>query len=155
MADLAWAAGVLDVAGQWAAIPRVTKSGTSYTMRVRVRRPSGEREVLDHLCEMFGGSVGAYGSLGRLEWHVSGAKASLALYEEICPYLVQRARRAQAHAELCRRIVGFHPAGLDRTVPQGELVERHQLAQAARLHGVMVPTRPRARPPASPVALPF
>lgn len=132
MADLAWAAGVLDSQGQWVAARRKTKNGVSYTMRVRVRVSVTREDVLYELRRILGGHFSTGVRSHRSEWSVSGAKACLDLHETLAPYLKIRARLSQAHATACRSITEWTPAGMDRTVPPEALAEREVLLEAVR-----------------------
>lgn len=130
MADLSWAAGVLDLAGNFSA--PVRPGDRSYQMRItfRASRQMWTASACAELHRILGGAVShaATGSGGRLTWTVSGAKACLAVDELVLPYMRLRSRRVQLHAELCRMIRDFKPASFDqRVLPPEELRARYKL----------------------------
>lgn len=134
MADLSWAAGVLDLHGNFTAPQRTGKRGY-FQPRITYRsaRHMHTAVACEELRKVLGGSVtsGATGAGGRVVWTVSGAKACLAVDELLLPYLRFRTRRVQLHAELCRMIRDFKPATFaDRGLPPEEIRERYQVHSA-------------------------
>lgn len=134
MADLSWAAGVLDVEGNFSAPERTGKQGH---FQPRITYRATRRVATAHVCKelqrIFGGQVthGAPGTRGRAIWTVSGAKACLEIDELLLPYMRVRTRRVQLHAELCRMIREFKPASFEeRALPKGELQERYRVYSA-------------------------
>lgn len=129
MADLAWAAAVLDLHGNFSASERQGRKG-HYQPRITFRPRATDGRAATELERILGGKVtrAAAGAKGKPVWTLSGGKACLAVIEELAPYMRLRARRAQVLAELCRRIRDFKPASFDeRALPIGEIADRAAL----------------------------
>lgn len=134
MADLAWAAGVLDLRGNFIMIPRQhTKAEMGLFMpRITLRANAHARDAPDELARILGGSA-TYpaGRAGQKMWTLGGAKACLEADELLLSYMRVRGRRVQLHAELCRAIREFKPASFDdRTIPLEERRRRYELYTA-------------------------
>lgn len=141
MADLAWAAGVLDASGAFVAherkrVNRPVLSGL-YIPRIRVRTSSKGQNPpaqLATLRTILGGSVGrtqATNAKGRFEWQTSGAKAVAAALDELMPYLHSRSRQAQLLRELCRLILEDRSRAFDeRSLTTAQIHERALLVEA-------------------------
>jgi hypothetical protein len=138
MADMAWAAAVLDCLGSWRVHQRYSPpgGGGSYSPRVVVRtRQVVQRPLLERMQELYGGSISrpAHKNQGppQWEWAVSGAKSSAAVTEAVLPYLWLKHRRAAAHLRLCRQILAFkRPSFADRDLPRAEIQARNELFRA-------------------------
>lgn len=132
MAELAWAAGVLDLRGDFAMIPRPDQRGL-FMPRITMRSNKRDYKVPDELERILGGHAAYFkgsGNRGKA-WTIAGAKACLLLDEQLLPYMRIRARRVQLHAELCRMIREFKPASFeDRTIPVEERRLRYELFRA-------------------------
>jgi hypothetical protein len=132
MADLAWAAGVLDANGNFVMIPRGSTQPGLFMPRITYKARAHARPITDRLAVILGGHAAFLkGGQGQRVWTLSGAKACLEADELLLPYLHVRARRVQLHAELCRAIREFKPASFeDRTVPAEERRRRYELFAA-------------------------
>ncbi len=125
MVDLAWAAAILDLHGNFSASERQGRKG-HYQPRITYR-PRVDAKAASELERILGGKVtrAAAGAKGKPVWTLSGAKACLAVIEEVLPYMRLRARKAQMLAELCRMIRDFKPASFgDRGLPLHEIMAR-------------------------------
>ena len=126
MADLAWAAAILDLQGNFSASERKGRRG-HYQPRITYRPKVLDARAADELQRIFGGRVtrAAAGSKGKPVWTLSGGKACLVAIEEVLPYMRLRARKAQMLAELCRMIRDYKPASFDeRELPLHEILKR-------------------------------
>lgn len=135
MAELAWAAGVLDLRGDFAMIPRRGEVGGLGLFMPRITMRSNKRDYKapDELERILGGHAAYFKGTGNRgkAWTVAGAKACLLLDEQLLPYMHLRAKRVQLHAELCRMIRDFKPASFeDRAIPVEERRLRYELFKA-------------------------
>lgn len=132
MAELAWAAGVLDLRGDFAMIPRGEARGL-FMPRITMRSNKRDFKVPDELERILGGHAAYFkgsGNRGKA-WTIAGAKACLILDEQLLPYMRIRAKRVQLHAELCRMMREFKPASFEeRMIPATERELRLELVRA-------------------------
>lgn len=134
MADNAWAAGVLDAVGVFAAYPRKDVLG-GYITRVRVRARKMEgRDVMDQLEAVLGGHVRYDAKF--VEWQASGVAACLDVLEAVRPYMRRQSRRAQLLQELCEYMSlprgGFNERGLGDVEVKHRALLVEALAHARR-----------------------
>ena len=129
MADLAWAAGVLDARGSFLAYRRDKNVPGLVSPRIRVRTSQGNRDHLALLERILGGHSGTHGTTGRrrLEWQINGAKAVGAALDELLPYLRVQVRTAQLLRELCEEIQNPRSRPFDRRGLDHDEVIRREL----------------------------
>lgn len=132
MADLAWAAGVLDARGSLVAYERKQSPGV-YIPRIRVRTSPGNTAGLVQLRTILGGNVGQHNAVGRMrhEWQLSGAQAVRRALDDLIPYLRLQVRTAQLLRELCIDIEYRSSRDFDRRFLSPSQVQRRKsLARA-------------------------
>lgn len=129
MADNAWAAGMLDAVGTFAAYPRKDVEG-GYITRIRVRaRVLEGRDIMDQLEAVLGGHVRF--DNGKVEWQASGVAACLDVLDAVRPYMRRQARRAQLLHELCSYMRSTPRASFeDRGLDAAEVREREMIVTA-------------------------
>ncbi len=132
MVDLAWAAAILDLHGNFSASERQGRKG-HYQPRITYRPRATDGRAATELERILGGKVtrAAAGAKGKPVWTLSGGKACLTVIEELAPYMRLRARRAQVLAELCRMMRDFKPMSFDdRELPMHEIIARAALRES-------------------------
>lgn len=138
MADLAWAAGVLDAQGDFVAYERTREDRGLYTPRIRVRttrNANGTPGQLVRLKTLLGGSCGLVqvAGGGRHEWQISGAKGVARALDDLLPYLATKARPAQLLRELCREMLEERGRRFEQRALTGKQITiRNQLVEALR-----------------------
>lgn len=128
MADAAWAAGVLDVRGEFVAYPRKdVKGGYIVRVRIRVGRHHG-RDFLDWIESVLGGRV-RYDK-GHVEWQASGVAGVLDVLDLVHPHLRRQARRSQMLRELCVELDDRSRPFAERSLTPAKIKRRRELHQA-------------------------
>lgn len=140
MADLAWAAGVLDARGSFLAYRRKAGTHGLLSPRIRVRTSLGNAAHLALLESILGGHSGVHSGAGRgrREWQINGAKRVGEVLDELIPYLRVQVRAAQLLRELCTDITDETSRPFaDRGLSQERIMARERLLVA--LQGTVAP----------------
>lgn len=140
MADLAWAAGLLEVRGLFVVVERWRSNGrVEFEPRLRVVYKRWERPAMDRLRRTLGGSFGQPRGWVRQQWQITGARGVLEAGSAVLPYMTAekgdpgddepRAADLVRLVRVSRRIVEYKRASFEeRRIPDEELDVRRQLA---------------------------
>lgn len=146
MADLAWAAGVLDMRAYWTVEVRDAdgrrprdfdgRTWRSWRPLIGYRNRSNKDEaaaIQDLLFDAIG--VGHVSrpkhNKGRRGWFATGATACAEVNRLLLPYLKVKGRKAQLHLELCERIIDWKPESFEQRSLSREEIERRLELHAA------------------------
>jgi hypothetical protein len=138
MADLAWAAGVIEVRGLFAVIERHRANArVEFEPRLRVIGRESDLALLSRLRETLGGTIAHPRGFQRQEWRLTGARAVRDAGTALLAHMTVpdatmapvRARDLKTLVRFCAHVAAYKRTSFEeRAIPEEELDLRRMLA---------------------------